>query len=66
MEKQVSNHKQANLFKSTHKLIDEIAGAMKAKGEHKGKVSKADVIDDAVKAMHKKVFRNESRKPTGR
>lgn len=53
----MSNHKQANLFKSTHKLIDEITEILKEKGNHKGKVSKADVIDDAVKAMHKKVVK---------
>lgn len=57
MEKQVSNHKQANLFKSTHALIDEIAESLKEKGNHKGKVSKADVVDDAIKAMHKKVVK---------
>lgn len=57
MEKQVSNHKQANLFKSTHKLIDEITETLKEKGNHKGKVSKADVVDDAIKAMHKKVVK---------
>lgn len=53
----MSNHKQANLFKSTHKLIDEIAESLKEKGNHKGKVSKADVVDDAIKAMHKKVVK---------
>ncbi|CAH9012070.1 hypothetical protein VP199E371_P0029 [Vibrio phage 199E37-1] len=57
MEKQVSNHKQANLFKSTHKLIDEITETLKEKGNHKGKVSKADVVDDAIKAMHRKVVK---------
>lgn len=53
----MSNHKQANLFKSTHKLIDEIVDSLKEKGNHKGKLSKADVVDDAIKAMHKKVVK---------
>lgn len=50
-------HKQANLFKSTHALIDQIAEVMQSKKCSKGKVSKADVIDEAVKAMHKKVVK---------
>lgn len=57
MEKQVSNHKQANLYKSTHILIEQIATSLQGKESSKGKVSKADVIDDAVKAMHKKVVK---------
>lgn len=56
------NHRQANLFISTHKMIDEIAGVMQKSGNHKGKVSKADVVHDAVSKLHKRMVKDGSTK----
>jgi hypothetical protein len=56
MEKQVSNHKQANLFKATHIMLDEIIESELAtwKAPEK-KPSKATIIHALVEKHHKKV-----------
>ena len=53
----MSNHKQANLYKATHVLVDEIAEAMNKNPLTTGKVSKAQVVHNSVLAMHKKVVK---------
>lgn len=53
----MSNHKQASLHKNTHTLIDEIAKVMQENPHQIGKVSKADVVHQAVVTMHKKVVK---------
>lgn len=49
--------KNVALGENTHKLIEEVAEVMQQNPVVKGKVSKADVIHNAVLAMHKKVVK---------
>lgn len=51
----MSNHKQANLFKDTHELLEEIINAKKEKKQRLG-VSKAAVIHELVVDMHNKTL----------
>lgn len=53
----MSKTKQAAIYEDTHKLIDEIAKEMSVNPVVVGKVSKAQVIHNAVLAMHKKVMK---------
>lgn len=49
--------KQAGLYEETHKLISEIADEMKKSNLVVGNLSKAQVVHNAVLAMHKKVVK---------
>lgn len=55
----MSNHMQASLFKATHKYINEIAEVMSDNPIICGKVSKADVVHQAVLQLHKKIVKSK-------